>query len=263
MNVVPPIEGIDRGFYGHHSRRRAERRYAQHFEAQQFVENATPGFKNTGTGWVGRHLASVGQSDALLPAIAAGGSLPSTLAGAPEAVSISAIDDFGLRADPLQVAALRRLYEGNSWLHASGAQTFRAIETIRRAGSSGYHPANGASYPDGSFGNKLKSVARLIKLGVGLRAATVDLSGWDTHQGQGDGAGGYLANLVDELSDGLLKRPLCSRAALLVPLNGGLEQLAERRGIGVGQALEVQAALANGVLAQVVQERLQLFDVAG
>src|SRR5205807_939626 len=49
----------------------------------------------------------------------------------------------------------------------------------------------------------LKTVAKLIKLGVGLKAATIDLGGWDTHQAEGEGSGGYLAHLVAELSNGL------------------------------------------------------------
>jgi uncharacterized protein (DUF1501 family) len=176
-----------------------------HFEAQQFIETATPGVKNTGTGWVGRHLLSTSGplNGALLPAVAAGGSQPITLAGAPEAVSIAAIDDFDLQAEPFQKAALRRLYEGDSWLHASGAQTFQAIDTVQRASVSEYTPAKGAAYPSGEFGENLKTIAKLIKLGVGLRAATVDLGGWDTHEGQGDGSAGYLNTLVTELSTGL------------------------------------------------------------
>ena len=176
-----------------------------HFEAQQYVENATPGVKSTGTGWVGRHLTSLGDSvnGALMPAVAAGGALPTTLAGAPEAVSISAIDDFDLRGDPFQKAALRHLYDGDTWLHTSGAQTFQAIDTIQRASSSAYQPANGATYPNGGFGSNLKTIAKLMKLGVGLRAATVDLGGWDTHQAEGEGSGGYLSHLVAELSNGL------------------------------------------------------------
>jgi uncharacterized protein (DUF1501 family) len=34
----------------------------------------------------------------------------------------------------------------------------------------------------------------MIKADLGLRVATVDLGGWDTHENQGDGAGGYLAS---------------------------------------------------------------------
>lgn len=247
MNVVPPIDGADRGFheaarpnlkvpnqgsgaalalsaqFGLHPAmdHLYELYQAQklaiihavglnvdtrsHFEAQQYIETATPGFKNTGTGWVGRHLTSLGEglNGALLPAVAAGGAVPTTLAGAPESVSISAIDDFDLRAEPFQKAALRHLYDGNTWLHASGAQTFQAIDTVQRASSSGYQPANGATYPNGQFGSNLKTIAKLIILGVGLRAATVDLGGWDTHQAEGDGSGGYLSHLLAELSSGL------------------------------------------------------------
>ena len=247
MNVVPPIDGPDRGFYeaarpnlkvpsggsgaalrldpifGLHPgmARLFELFQAQklaivhavglnvntrsHFEAQQYVETATPGVKNTGTGWVGRHLMSVASPSnaGLLPAVAAGDSAPITLAGAPEAVSIAAIGDFELRGEPFQKAALRRLYTGDSWLHLAGAQTFQAIDTIQRASASDYSPANGAAYPNGDFGENLKTVAKLIKLGVGLQAATVDLGGWDTHENEGEGSSGYLAHLVAELSDGL------------------------------------------------------------
>src|ERR1700730_7657293 len=128
MNVVPPIDGADRGFYetasptlkianqGDNAALRLNDQFGlhpamtqlyemyqaqklaivhavglnvdtrSHFEAQQYVENATPGVKSTGTGWVGRHLTSLGESlnGALMPAVAAGGALPTTLAGAPE-----------------------------------------------------------------------------------------------------------------------------------------------------------------------------------
>src|SRR5258708_8961852 len=60
-----------------------------HFEAQQFIETATPGVKNTGTGWVGRHLQSVAGplNGGVLPVRGAGRSGPATGAGAPESAS--------------------------------------------------------------------------------------------------------------------------------------------------------------------------------
>ncbi|KAB2867903.1 MAG: DUF1501 domain-containing protein, partial [Bauldia sp.] len=74
--------------------------------------------------------------------------------------------------------------------------------SVPSAGS--YVPANGAVYPSGSWGDSLKLIAQMIKLGLGLRAVTLDLGGWDTHNGQGSaGAGTYFHDLVAQLSNGL------------------------------------------------------------
>ncbi len=43
----------------------------------------------------------------------------------------------------------------------------------------------------------------MIKLQLGLRVATVDLGGWDTHESQGDSAGGYFAGKMTDLGTGL------------------------------------------------------------
>ena len=47
----------------------------------------------------------------------------------------------------------------------------------------------------------MKLTAQLIKLGVGLRAATLDLGGWDTHNGQGTtNDGQFFWEKIEELS---------------------------------------------------------------
>jgi uncharacterized protein (DUF1501 family) len=38
---------------------------------------------------------------------------------------------------------------------------------------------------------------------LGLRVATVDKGGWDTHEYQGDGGGGYFATQINDLAGGL------------------------------------------------------------
>jgi uncharacterized protein (DUF1501 family) len=38
---------------------------------------------------------------------------------------------------------------------------------------------------------------------LGLRVATIDLGGWDTHESQGDGSGGYFSGKLDELGRGI------------------------------------------------------------
>ncbi|MFN8386483.1 MAG: DUF1501 domain-containing protein [Anaerolineales bacterium] len=43
----------------------------------------------------------------------------------------------------------------------------------------------------------------MIKLETGLRVATVDYGGWDTHEYENDGNGGYIADLLSNLASGL------------------------------------------------------------
>ena len=49
---------------------------------------------------------------------------------------------------------------------------------------------------------RMRRVARDVRLGVGRRLRVVPSSGWDTHVGQGDGHRGRLAELVGELVRG-------------------------------------------------------------
>jgi len=58
---------------------------------------------------------------------------------------------------------------------------------VRSIDTASYQPANGALYPSNSYGRQLREVAQLIKSGVGLEAATVNVGGWDTHSNQGGG----------------------------------------------------------------------------
>jgi uncharacterized protein (DUF1501 family) len=43
----------------------------------------------------------------------------------------------------------------------------------------------------------------MIKADLGVRIATLDLGGWDTHQDQGDDGQGYFASLATTLSQGV------------------------------------------------------------
>ncbi len=52
----------------------------------------------------------------------------------------------------------------------------------------------------------------MVKLNLGLRVATFDLGGWDTHVSQGDNGTGFFSNLVGTLSQGM--------AALYTDLDG-------------------------------------------
>jgi len=71
------------------------------------------------------------------------------------------------------------------------------VSLLKSVNFTGYVPANGAVYPNSSFGRALRSVAVLIKNDVGIEAAQVDLGGWDTHSAQDPIAGSMFRTMQD------------------------------------------------------------------
>ena len=76
---------------------------------------------------------------------------------------------------------------------------FEALRVLRAANPQQYKPASGVEYPRSQFGQRLLSIAQLIKAGVGLEVAFADIGGWDTHVNQG-GAQGQLAQRLGDFS---------------------------------------------------------------
>jgi uncharacterized protein (DUF1501 family) len=183
-----------------------------HFDAMDYMELGTPDNRNTKTGWIARHLQTAPRSasglNVLSGAIAIGQGLPTSLLGHVDSTAMESPDDFKLIDDPDTrkrfEAALARLYDGETWLHRSAQKTLAAVQAVARAGFKEYQPAKGANYPeDSSLGASLRTVARIIKQGLGVRTATVDFGGWDTHEYQSDGAKGYFTDLLSELAGSL------------------------------------------------------------
>ena len=180
-----------------------------HFDAQAFIEQGTPGVKSN-AGWMSRYLDSLAlPSTTPLPALSAGSSKPMTLQGFEKAIAMSTPSTFSLGGNTQyrgqQTNALRTMYGSNvDWLDAAGKEAVDAIDLVASKVTGTYTPANGAVYPQGGFGDNLKLIAQMIKLGVGLTAATVDLGGWDTHENQGTAGGNsYMGNLLNTLARGL------------------------------------------------------------
>jgi uncharacterized protein (DUF1501 family) len=181
-----------------------------HFDAQDFMETATPGVKSTRDGWLNRALAhatdhAVGQT-ALgaesLRGIAMGAALPKSLRGQQPALAIQDLNRFGViggREDEFE-----RAYntEAGTVIGSATDGAFDAIRILRSANLAQYRPATGVEYPQGEFGRSLSQVAQLIKSGVGVEIAFVDIGGWDTHQAQG-GAEGQLARRLSEMARGV------------------------------------------------------------
>ena len=182
-----------------------------HFDAMSYMELGTPGSKSSTTGWLTRHFQTATNlpTEMLMPALAVGNLQPTSLRGYTETTAMSSTSNFNLNNGPWRwrdenKAALQQLYATDtSSLHLAGQETINFVDVFEQNSTGNYVPANGAVYPDTSFGDRLQTVAQMIKMNIGMRVANVDLGGWDTHDRQGDGSTGYFNTRVTELSDGL------------------------------------------------------------
>lgn len=79
----------------------------------------------------------------------------------------------------------------------TGQSMTNTLGTLEEAVAQGaYTPANGAIYPDSSFGEKLQEAAMLMKR-TPVRVVGCNLSGFDTHSGQGSAQGDHPELLAD------------------------------------------------------------------
>jgi uncharacterized protein (DUF1501 family) len=179
-----------------------------HFDAQDYMESATPGVKSTQDGWLNRYMQARPDAQATpFRAISMTQNLPRSMQGRAAAVAMRNLSDFQIRAGaytPGVQGGFEGLYEQgvNDVLRGTGKETFEAVNFLKRVNPAQYRPENGAQYPNGDFGRALVQIAQLIKAGVGLEVAFTDVGGWDTHRGQG-GARGQLANLLGQFAQGI------------------------------------------------------------
>lgn len=188
-----------------------------HFDNQAQMELGTPGDGGTTDGWLTRHfLTSPGlpADTPMVQRIAVSSTIQSAWLADTNVVAFANRDDFLFNTGPsawrsAQKTALRNILDTQSAVdprYAQGLVSLDASGFIEQnvPTLSSYVPANGAVYPSGSFGDSLKLTAQLIKLDMGLRAATLDLGGWDTHNGQGTAADGqFFWEKIQELSQAL------------------------------------------------------------
>ena len=179
-----------------------------HFDAQDYMESATPGVKSTPDGWLNRYLQFKKDPDETsFRAVAITRKMPRTMQGSAPILAMSNLSDFAIRAGR-QSANLQNGFEAiyaaktNDVLGNTGRETFEAVDYLKKVNPAQYKPENGAQYPRTPFGNSLLQIAQLIKAGVGLEVAFTDLDGWDTHVNQGN-ARGQLANLLGQFSSAI------------------------------------------------------------
>lgn len=178
-----------------------------HFDAEARIERGqfgtTPGDPS---GWLGRWLTAAAPGGPM-PALSVGTAQPASLLGANPAVA-EALGDLMVGAGHWLAPALRaRLAAGfgdhgplstpiAGLLHLSDMIGQRLWSEADQALMT-YAPS--APYPENPLTPPLMTVAQAIKQDMGLRVATVDVGGWDTHvaqAGQFAEHAGWLAQSV-------------------------------------------------------------------
>jgi uncharacterized protein (DUF1501 family) len=176
-----------------------------HFDAQDYMETATPGVKSTTDGWLNRYLQARRLDDSTpFRAVALTGQLPRMLQGSAPALAMNQIQQFGIRAgqaSEMLGASFETEYAAaaDQILTGTGREAFSAIKMLKTTDPSKYEPENGAEYPRSPFGQALRQIAQLTKANVGLEVAFADIGGWDTHVNQGAGQG-QLAGRLDDFA---------------------------------------------------------------
>ncbi|MBX7220587.1 MAG: DUF1501 domain-containing protein [Blastocatellia bacterium] len=182
-----------------------------HFDAQDYMESATPGRKSTQDGWLNRYLQTVAQPGATpFRAVSMTQLTPRAMQGKADVIAMSNINDFTLKTGAGGGSvnqSFEQMYAQATTdaLRGTGHETFDAVNFLKKANPGQYRVANGAQYPKGKFGEAMRQIAQLIKANVGLEVAFTDMGGWDTHINQGaPGApNNQLARLLKELGDSL------------------------------------------------------------
>ena len=179
-----------------------------HFDAQDYMESATPGVKSTQDGWLNRYLQSKADPQkSLFRAVSMTQNMPRAMQGKASTLAISNLADFSIRAGQSSAAmqgGFEAMYDQtvNDALHGTGKETFEAVNYLKQVNPSQYKAENGAEYPRTPFGNSLLQTAQLIKAGVGLEVAFTDIGGWDTHVNEGNQQG-QLSNLLRQFSSAI------------------------------------------------------------
>jgi len=159
-----------------------------HFKTQAFVDRGTIDTTIV-SGWLARYANSYeDDSSTAFKSVAMNSATPKSLDGANSAVALGNIENFSIIAPAAETELINNnllaLFSGDQSLDKVAQATFSAINNVADINPADFPVENNAQYPDSGFANKLKDLAILIKSGIGVETASVDIGGWDTHDAQ-------------------------------------------------------------------------------
>ena len=184
-----------------------------HFNSQHYWENATPGDKKLDEGMFYRQITETldltDEENAFVAASLSGSQMVS-LRGAKPLPNFRKASEFAFKGSAAQNhkflgtlpgadmrwpggSGVLGLYGGRPNLprkryretvHRTGQLLGSTIQTLQNATKKNYTPSNGANYPNGSYGQRLREAAMLFKR-TNAKILGMNIGGWDTHVGQG------------------------------------------------------------------------------
>ena len=172
-----------------------------HFQAQDYMENGTPGVKSTPDGWMNRLLAELPQKRPI-QALNVGGTTPYILKGKMEIASLKPGKDSTrpIVTDRNNISqAFGSLYSGEDDLskaYQNGTKSRKAVlAELNQEMMTSSRGANNAN----AFVDDAAEVARLMVGNTRTQLAFMEVGGWDTHINQN----GIHNNLLPNLGKGL------------------------------------------------------------
>ena len=164
-----------------------------HFRSIEIWETASNSEQYLQEGWLARAFAANPVPKGFVAdGIVVGSQEMGPFAGGARAVALTNTEQF-MRQSRLATPAARR---GNAALtHILKVEG----EIVQAAGSLGSGVALRTEFPNGEFGNALRTASQVIASQAGVAAVRVTLNGFDTHQNQP----GQQANLLKQLAEGL------------------------------------------------------------
>jgi uncharacterized protein (DUF1501 family) len=153
-----------------------------HFEAQDMMERGgADGTALPGSGWLARHMASLGGTLAPLSTLAVSTNVPTSLMGDNQSLAIPNPANFNVSGGTATSNVTRGLVRGATDYEKRALETLDAITNVQTA----FHNLTSntqTGYTNGDLSTPLKSLATMIKMNVGVSVATIDMGGWDHHQ---------------------------------------------------------------------------------
>lgn len=176
-----------------------------HFDAQDYLESATPGRKSTPDGWMNRLLANLPGATTPTRGLSIGPVLPRILSG-PISVATMASGEAagrpGLVDQPKISAAFAQLYAQDARMNRHFREGQDTRQEVMGMLAQDMSMADGGALPAKGFPGDAARLATLLRRDPKIQLAFLALGGWDTHINQGN-AQGALANNLAPLAQGL------------------------------------------------------------